>query len=447
MTAHDFLRINWAAIAILTTAVVIGFVTIELLRSMPPRSIVMATGPEGGTYYEDGKRYRAVLARENVDVRLVPTSGSVENVAMLLDPHSEVSVGLVQGGTIDADGKSELQSLGTIFYEPYWWFRRRDIQGVGVPSLRGRKISIGPEGSGTRALSLQLLKKVGIVDEQASELLPLPPRVAQEKLLAGEIDVAFILASWDSPVVQQLLGNEAIEVVGFPRADALVALYPFLNKLVVPRGTADLIRDHPASDLALIGTKASLVVHKDLHPAIQYLLLQAAQEIHWGPSIFNKASEFPAGEAIDVPLSSEAQRFYKSGLPFLHEYMPFWMATLVGRLMILLIPIFGLLYPLMRLLPQLYDWMIRSKVLRMYRQLRSLEGEMTTTSGSQQATQEVIARIDRLDEQVKYFRRRVAYAMETDSMLSVLHDQINMVRESAKVHSSKSVNGVAARAE
>jgi TRAP-type uncharacterized transport system substrate-binding protein len=154
MTARDFARAHWPAIAILITAFAIGLATIEMLRSMP-----LATGPEGGTYYEVGERYRTVLARENVEVRLVPTAGSVESVAMLLDPHSEVSVGLVQGGTIGAQGQSELQSLGTLFYEPYWWFRRRDIQGVGVPSLRGRKISIGPEGSGTRALSLQLLKK------------------------------------------------------------------------------------------------------------------------------------------------------------------------------------------------------------------------------------------------------------------------------------------------
>ena len=107
MTARDFLRVNWPAIAILTTAVVIGFVIIELLRSMPPRSIVMATGPEGGTYYEDGERYRAVLARENVDVRLVPTSGSVENVAMLLDPRSEVRISALDSISPQAGVKSE----------------------------------------------------------------------------------------------------------------------------------------------------------------------------------------------------------------------------------------------------------------------------------------------------------------------------------------------------
>jgi TRAP-type uncharacterized transport system substrate-binding protein len=133
-----------------------------------------------------------------VDVQLVPTQGSIDNLAMLHDQHSGVGIALIQGGTVAADQKSGLESLGTLFYEPMWWFHRRDIQGEGIPSLLGRKISIGPEGSGTRALALSLLKAGGI--EQRVELLPLTPREAADKLLAGEIDVAFMMASWEAPV-------------------------------------------------------------------------------------------------------------------------------------------------------------------------------------------------------------------------------------------------------
>ena len=166
---------------------------------------------------------------------------------------------------------------------------------------------------------------------------------------------------WNAPVVQQLLADERVALSGFPHADAFVALYPFLNKVIVPRGVTDLARDQPPADVILIATKTSLVVRQDLHPALQYLLLNVATEIHSGPSIFNRANEFPAAEAIDMPLSSEASRFYKSGLPFLHDYFPFWMAALLGKLIILLIPILGVLYPMIRFLPRLYDWAMRSK--------------------------------------------------------------------------------------
>jgi len=362
MPARDFLRHNWHALTIAVTATAIACAALVMLRSMPPHRIVMATGPEGGTYYEVGKRYRTALARENVEVQLAPTPGSVENLAMLRDPHSGVSVALIQSGIVGAENTSGVESLGTVFYEPMWWFHRREIQGVGLDGLRGRKVSIGPEGSGTRALALELLKRAG-VEQQVGELLALEPRAAAEKLLAGEIDVAFIMASSESPVVEQLLADDRIQLSGYPRADALVALYPFLNKVVVPRGATNFAKDQPPTDVVLIATKANLVVRKDLHPAIQYLLLNAAVEIHSGSGIFRHANQFPAAEAVDIPLSSEAVRFYKSGLPFLHDYFPFWMAALIGKLMILLIPILGVLYPMMRFLPSLYDWMMRSKVL------------------------------------------------------------------------------------
>src|SRR5262245_8386669 len=436
MLSRDVLRHNWPAITIGVTTVAIACAAIVMLRSMPPHMIVMATGPEGDADYEVGKRYRAALARANVEVRLVPTTGSVENHALLLDPHSGVSVGLIEGGIGGAGDVSGLESLGTLFYEPLWWFHQREIRGVGVDGLRGQKVSIGPQGCGTRALSLGLAKRTGM-ERQVGEWLALAPRVAGEKLLAGDIDVAFMMTSWESPVVQQLLSDERIELSGFPHADAFVALYPFLHKVVVPRGVTDLAKDQPPTDLVLIATKASLVVRGDLHPAIQYLLLNAAREIHSGPSIFNHANEFSAAEAVDIPLSSEALRFYKSGLPFLHDSFPFWMAALIGKLVILLIPILGVLYPMMRFLPRLYDWAMRLKVLRMYGELRLLEDEMASARTTGRDTREMVARLDRLEEQANRLRMPVAYA----SMLYMLRNHIDLVREGLKRHADKGRKG------
>lgn len=178
----------------------------------------------------------------------------------------------------------------------------------------------------------------------------------------------------------------------------------------MPRGARDLAKDQPPTDVLLIAAKASLVVREDLHPAVQYLLLAAAVQIHSGPGIFQRANDFPAAEAIGIPLSNEALRFYKSGPPFLHNYLPFWMAALAGKLIILLIPILGLLYPMMKGLPPLYDWLMRSKVLRMYGELRHLEDEMTDARGIGRDTREMITRLDRLEEQANRLRVPVAYA-------------------------------------
>ncbi len=432
MPIRAFLRHHWPAITITVTAAAIGCAAFVMLGNMPPHRIVMATGPEGSAYEEDGKRYQAALAKAGVEVQLRSTAGSVETAALLRDPHSGVSAGLMQGGVVGAANTAGLESLGAVAYEPLWWFHSRENQGVGADGLRGRKIAIGPQGSGTRALSLELIKRTGM-ERQIGELLALGPREAAEKLKAGEIDVAFMMNSWGAPVVQQLLADERVALSGFPHADAFVALYPFLNKVLVPRGVTDLARDQPPADVTLIATKTSLVVRQDVHPALQYLLLNAATEIHSGPSIFNRANEFPAAEAIDMPLSSEAARFYKSGLPFLHDYFPFWMAALLGKLIILLIPILGVLYPMMRFLPGLYDWTMRSKVLRMYGELRLLEDEMANARDSGGDMREVITRLDRLEEQANHLRVPVAYA----SMLYMLRNHIDLVREGVRKHAEK----------
>jgi TRAP-type uncharacterized transport system substrate-binding protein len=432
MPLRDYLRNHWPTITIGVTAAAIASAGLGMLRGMPPHLIIMATGPEGDAYYEIAKRYRAALARSNVQVQLVPTAGAVENLAMLRDPHSGASVGLIQGGIPGAGETSGLESLGTLFYEPLWWFHKRDIKGEGVEGLRGQRVSIGPIGSGTRALSLELMTRTG-GGRQIGEVLSLAPQAAGEKLLAGDIDVAFMMTSWEAPVVQRLLADDRVLLSGFPHADAFVALYPFLKKLVVPRGVKDLEKDQPPADVVLIATKASLVVREDLHPAIQYLLLNAAVEIHSGPSIFHHANEFPAAEAIGIPLSSEALRFYKSGLPFLHDHFPFWMAALMGKLIILLIPILGVLYPMIRFLPRLYDWVMRSKVLRMYGELKLLEDEMASARATGRDVQEMGARLDRLEEQANHLRMPVAYM----SMLYVLRNHIDLVREGLRKQADK----------
>ena len=409
------------AVAITMAAVAFVIGVIVMLRTMPPRTIVMATGSPGGAYFDFGERYRAALASAGVEVRVVPTAGSQENLALLLDPHSGVSVGLIQGGTVGADVSSKLESLGTVFYEPLWLFRKRGSGNRGLAEdLRGRRISIGPVGSGTRALSLELLKR-NRIDGQVSELLALASQAAGEKLSSGEIDAAFILGAWEAPIVQKLLADERIELASFPNADAYIALFPFLNKVMVPRGVGDLAQDLPPTDVTLLAPKASLVVHKDTHPAIQYLLLNAAVQIHSRPGVFQHASQFPAAEAIDIPMSSEALQFYKSGRSYLHSYLPFWLADLFGKLIVLLIPILGILYPLIKSVPTLYDWLIRSKVARIYGELKVLEEEIVEARRTGRDMSALIARLDRIEKRADRLQVPVAYAN--------MRDQFGIVRE------------------
>jgi TRAP transporter TAXI family solute receptor len=420
MALKEFLRSNWHLLTIALSAGVIVCAAVFLLSTMPPHSIAMATGPEGGGYYEIGRQYQELLARSGVELRLVPTAGSLENLALLRDPKSGVDIALVQGGSI-GKAAGELESLGTLFYEPLWIFHRGGMEGATLAALRGRKVSIGPVGSGSHALLLRLLK-LNEMDQEVAELLRLPPQDAADKLLAGEIDAAALLASWDAPVVQQLITNDQVELLNLARADAYVALYPFLSKVTVPRGVGDLAKDLPPADVALFASKASLVVRKELHPAIQYLLLSTAMQIHSGVSMFHRAGRFPAAEGIELPLSREAVQFYKSGQPFLQHNLPFWMASLVGHLLVLLIPTIAVLYPMFRFLPGLYGWLMRRKIARLYGELRFLEDEITDGGSTDRA--QLTARLDWLEKQANQLRMPIAY----ESMMYLLRHHISIVR-------------------
>jgi len=417
------LRVMIMVLAVAVLAVAVLWMAAAYVRPLPPRTLTMATGPEGGAYYEFGKRYREILARDGIELRLLPTAGALENLALLRDNGSKVDVGLLQSGITSAKESPDLKSLGTVFYEPLWFFITDKYLRKGIQSLRGKKISIGPEGSGGRELALKLLKRNGI-DQGFADLLSLTPQEAGEKLIRGEIDAAIMLSSWDAPVVQRLLNTNEIEPASFPRTDAYLALYPYLNKVVLPEGVIDLAKNRPASDVFLIAPKANLIVRENLHPALQFLLLKAAEEIHSGPGMFQKAGQFPAAEAIDLPLSDQARQYYRSGRPFLQQHLPFWLAVLVNQLLVLLIPVVGVLYPLLRLFPALYGWQIQRQIFRLYGELRFLEHDLETR-GADQNIAELNSRLDRIEEKAHHLRAQGIYA----NMRYTLWMHITMVRE------------------
>jgi TRAP transporter TAXI family solute receptor len=423
MIMREFLRANWHVVTIVTTASAIFCAALLLLNTMPPRAVVMATGSAGGEYQEIGKQYRAALMDSGEDLRLVTTAGSMENLALLRDPHSHVDIALIQSGTIKGGAEPELESLGALFYEPLWIFHRSELQDLTLENMHGRRVSIGPAGSGTSALSLELLKRNGL-NQQVGELLALEPQAAADQLLAGQIDVAFIIASWDAPVVQRLIADERVSLTDIHRADAYVALYPFLSKVTVPAGVGNLVKHLPPSNVTLLAATASLAVRKTLHPAIQYLLLNTGSQIHSGVGIFQRAGHFPAAEGIDLPLSEVAVQFYKSGQPFLQNVLPFWAASLMGRLLILLIPIIGVLYPTLRLLPALYNWLMRSKISRLYGELKFLENEIAV-SGSGVDTNGLTARLNKLEKEANALKVPIAYV----TMMYLLREQVTIVRD------------------
>lgn len=422
-------RINRRLVVILAIIVVavtaLGiWLTFSVLRPTPPRSVSMAIGPQGSFEAELGKRYRELFARDGIDLRLVPSTGAVEDVARLRDPKSGVSIAIIPGGITNREESPRLVSLGTLFYEPLWLFshNQRLETREQLPNLR---ISIGPEGSASHKLALEVAR-VGVFD-QKSTLLSLTPQESSAKLLNGDIDEAVLMGAWETPALRQLLVAKDIDLVPIRRADAFVDLYPFLNKLVLPAGVADLAENRPPTDVPLVAPKASLVVRDDLHPAIQYLLLEAASQIHSQPGVFHKEGQFPAPESIDLPLSTHARQFYKTGPPFLQRNLPFWLAVLAQQLLVLLVPVVGVLYPLLRFSPQIFMSIQSRRIYKLYSELRLLERQLASAESTKD-NKDFTERLDPLEDRAS--RLRVPASLTPQ--LYNLRFHIRLVREEAE---------------
>jgi hypothetical protein len=246
---------------------------------------------------------------------------------------------------------------------------------------------------------------------------------AADSLLAGTVDIVAIVAPWESPPVQRLLRSDSVHLAGFERAGARVALHPELTLLTLPEGIVDLARNIPAHDVPLVASKMSMATKHTLHPALQYLLLEALSEVHGGPGVFEHAGQFPAPEAGDLPLSTAAATYHKSGTPFLQRTLPFWVAATLTQAGLLLIPLLGIAYPVVRGAPALYALLMQRRVNRLYIHLKLLEREMAEGKVTDPAA--ALAELDSLDVRARRLNAGMAYV----SMVYNLRMHIQLIRD------------------
>ncbi len=351
------------------------WLTIRTVMPPPQKRLVMTTGSEAGAYHAISKRYKASLAKSGITLDLKTSAGSAENLMRLQDPKSGVSVGLLQGGISDEKASPDLISVGRMFYEPLWIFYRANETLDRISQLKGKRIAIGADGSGTQTLAKAMLAANKITDKDAA-FLPLASQPAVDALRAGTADAIMVVLAPEAPLVQDLLRDPKLRLMSLAQAEALTRMLPYLSKVSLPQGVIDLERNLPAADVTLVAPTAALIVRADVHPALVFLLAQAASEAHGPPTLLNKAGEFPAGIDPEYPISEDAQRYYKSGPPFLQRYMPFWLANFVERALLFGVPIAGVLFPLIQGGPSLYRWRTKQRLLYWYNRLKKLEASL-----------------------------------------------------------------------
>lgn len=358
----------WGPLVALT---LVGFViAFQFIGPAPPNTITIATGSESGAYHGFAVQYRRILARDGIALKVRATLGSVENLALL--KKGAVDIALVQGGTISDDGRGALQSLGSLFLEPLWVFTAKGIQVRHLSDLKGKRVAIGPEGSGTRALALILLTANG-VDAANTKLVGETSDPAVAALLAGAIDAAIFVASPQALYIKRLLSSGDIGLMSFDRAQAYERLYPYLRVAKLHQGMAGLLGNIPSKDTKLLAAVASLMARDDLNANLIPVILAAVTRIHRQDALFEAPGEFPTAKFAPIGLNEDARRYLEDGPSYLYRVLPFAAASLIDRIKIMMLPLITLLFPLFKIAPPIYRWRIRSKIYRWYATVREID--------------------------------------------------------------------------
>lgn len=413
---RDKLKTFLPALVITVGAFMLAY---QFVDPAPPNTLTLSAGSKGGAYYAYAESYRDYLKQRGISVRLLESAGSQENVERL--SAGEADVAFVQSGIANPENNA-LTSLGSLYYEPLWVFVRSDAGVKSLIDLKGKSIAVGSKGSGTRVLSVQLLKENGLSEHNTS-LSSAGANKAADALLNGKVDAVFLVAGASAETVQMLNQSSRVKLLSFTRAEAYTRRISTLSSLSLPQGTLNLANNMPKKDTTLLAATATLLINKNTHPALQDLLLQAALYVHGGRTLFSHEGEFPTSHYSAITLSKEAQRYYKSGPPFLQRYLPFWAATLVDRLKVMLLPFVALLIPLFKVMPPLYRWRVRSRIYRWYDELGRIDIAL-----AEGADQTLFDELDRIENEIRKVHVPLSYADELYS----LRMHLALIRDAAK---------------
>ena len=402
----------------------LGWALSAALEPAFQHTIVITTGADKGIYRGFADRYAPLLKRDGITLDIRSSAGSIENYQRLKDPDSAYDVGFIQSGTTHPSETDHLETIAAVSYEPIWVFYRGDTTIDRLAQLRGKRISVGVPGSGLLNVALVLLGYSGVTRANTT-LVEMDAPNAYQALENGRLDAAFFIGRPDAPMQTTLL-NSDLKLMSFSQADALVQKFPSLSKIIYPRASTSIANDLPKTDVTLLAATAQLVAKDTLHPALVYLLLDAAKTVHGGEDYFTPLGTFPNLKTQEFPVSDESTRYFKSGRPFLQRYLPFWLASFIERRLLIVVPFAAILVGLLQALPRMVEARIKRRLVVCYSDIKILEDEIWRTP---QPTRDQIAQwreeIESIDAHASQIRIPQRYFHD----VYALKQAIGVVRE------------------
>ncbi len=369
---------------ILFAVCVVGlvFLILNFLIPAPPKNLVMVTGSHSGAYQPVGEMFKLELAKYGISLEVRETKGSEENLILISAKNSDVDLALMQSGTGSAKNHPELESLESLFYEPLWVafnpssFSTLEREPKSIVDLNHKKVSIATQGSGSYQLNQAVLRINGLDPEQ-SNFVQLNNDDAFTALKAGQIDAMMLVLAPESALAQKMFSDQSIGLMSIEQAYGYPGRLSYIKPIAIKPGVLNIASDIPHTQKMTIAPVAELVAKKDLNPATIYLLMSISKKYFSKPGILNAENEFPSNAGLSFSLNEDADNYLKSGPSFLFQYLPFWVAVWVERMLKLSLPLVALLIPLFNVIPSLTDYRKKLKFANIYRDLKMIEQGMS----------------------------------------------------------------------
>ncbi|MHA7816327.1 MAG: TAXI family TRAP transporter solute-binding subunit [Pseudohaliea sp.] len=375
-----------------------GYV-LRQLDLLPPTRVSMAAGAPGSAYHDTAVAYRAILARDGIDLEIIESGGSVENAGRLAGGSADIA--LVQGGIALPE---TVEGIAAVQLEPLWIFAR-DATANNPRHWPEGRVAAGGEGSGTRLVADTLARITGSSALARPGAEPLGGARAGEALLDGEVELALFVAPAGAGYLAPLLDADGLGLVTLAHSEAVSLQLPGSRLVTLPSGILDYARSRPPADVELLALETRLVGQENLHPALVNRLVHAVLEVHGEPGIFPADRNYPAATTSGVETNAYAAKLLQDGFSPLEPFLPYWIVAQLNRVLLVILPALLLLLPLLRVLPALYGAILNRRVYRHYARVHEIDEELVEKGSTLGA-----ARLRALREEMNAIERKLLRA-------------------------------------
>lgn len=353
-------------------------VLVIISRPLPPKEVYMAVGPKGSTYRTIAEKYKEKFEDYGVTLHLVESNDTGKSLAKITNDEELINAGLITSGISEKGDYPELLSLGSIEFTPLWVFYKGDKYKKNADIfelLRDKKTIVSNENTSSNLL----LSKMLSLRNETKNTYPKLKEVESEKILEEynkeENEAVIILDGINSPTIQKLISDKNNNIFNFHYAPAYVKKLPFMETVTIPEGSLDIKNlSYPSEDIKLLSSTATLLIDKNLHPAIQQMFLETASAKGKEENqFFSKVNYFPSHNDKTIELSDAAIEYYKNnGVP-LSSKIPLWLASYIDRVWLLIIGLIAIAVPIFNIIPNYRQTRLKILLQHAYDELREIE--------------------------------------------------------------------------